>query len=151
MPDQATSRIARMVARKRLSEAQARAAIRLLATARCAMAGGGRRAGMLACAGTGGVAAINRRERQVIREIAARRLFQMWQSETRERGGNPGVAIDVLLLGHSLAAVDRRMKRRKGWARGEVRRGIEAFHDLLMRQAGDSKLDRAGRKEYQIG
>ena len=151
MPDRAPKNIARIVAQGGLSAAEARAAMRLVSVAESAIERRGPGQSISTCIPGYHCPAVNRNERQVIGRIADRRLFEAWQAEMRERGGDAGVTIDVLLLGETLSAVDRRMKRRKGWARGEVRRGISAFHEILAQRGDKSNLDKPGHKEYQIG
>lgn len=98
---------------------------------------------------------VNRRERQMLSRIADRRLFQHWQDEMRGYGHDPDVTIGVLLLGDSMSALDRRSKRRKGWARGELRKGIGVFQQLIASPRPDQHhcrgLDKAGQRRYQIG
>lgn len=155
MSNRARREIARMVARGGLDEAEALAAMRLVAVAESAArppgAGHSTLGGLDSWVGAGGRQTRNRCEQRLVGRIADRRLFRRWQQEMRGRGRDPDVTIGVLLLEHSLSALDRRMKRRKGWARGEVREGIGIFRQLMANPGGDSELDKAGQRRYQIG
>ncbi len=155
MSNRAQRKIARMVARGGLEQAEARAALRLLAVAESAAqppdAGHSALGGPDSWVGAGGWRSRNRCEQRLVGRIADRHLFRRWQQEMRGRGRDPDVTIGVLLLEHSMSALDRRMKRRKGWARREVREGIGIFRQLMANPGEDCELDKAGQRRYQIG
>lgn len=137
MPDRIEEKIARMAVRGELKTGEARAALRLIAVASSAGDGGeparnmtvGGRVFSEACS-----KGVNWREQCLVGRIADRQLLDVWRVALRGRGSDPGITLAVLVFGEALSAVDRRMKRRKGWARRQVRLGIETFHAIL-RQA----------------
>lgn len=151
MPNYAAKEIARMLARRALSREEALAALRLVSVAGRALEPMGPARHRLAGAGHGRSANVNHREHQLVGRIAGRRLFQTWQREMRRRGRDPDIAVAVLLWGETLSALDRRSRRRKGWARRELRQGIVIFLEVISGQAKETDLDRAGQREYQIG
>ena len=154
MVDGAQQKIARMVAQGGLSTAEGWAALRLISAAE----GTGKylapyQGNPVTGSQTAGNqrVAVNRSQQQQVARISDQRLLQSWQREMCKRGRDARVAIDVLVSGETLSAVDRRMKRRKGWARGEMQQGIYAFRDILAQQGKKTNLDMRGQKEYQIG
>jgi hypothetical protein len=155
MIDRAEQQIARMLTRGALDQAEARAAMRLVSIAESALGTAEAPANAFS-EGPAGVflgrrRSINRRERQLVGRIADRHLFGRWLTEMRGSGHDPDITIAVLLLGQALSALDRRGKRRKGWACSEVRQGVRIFQRLVENRDCDDGLDKAGQRRYQIG
>lgn len=157
MSDGVEKKIARMVRRDGLSGGQANAALQLIsiivgAAAPETASGWGRAKSYLHSARCGGRGeAVNRHEQQAIFRIADRQLFERWRTEMLAGGQDPGVTVAVLVFGETFSALDQRRKRRKGWAREQVRLGIVTFHEILQQTEQETKLDKWGQREYQIG
>jgi hypothetical protein len=53
--------------------------------------------------------------------------YHSWTGEAQDKGIIPGAVLGVLYHGEGLTATDRAWKRRKGWAKEQVHRGLELY------------------------
>ncbi|RME64097.1 MAG: hypothetical protein D6782_08910 [Alphaproteobacteria bacterium] len=62
---------------------------------------------------------------------AASRRFQIWVATLSDIGLPAGPVLDVVLDSRSLAEIDRRWRRRKGWARKVIAMALAEYPDVF--------------------
>lgn len=67
------------------------------------------------------------------RDQETARLFRQWAQRVRGDGGNLEAVLSLLVDGASFASVDRRWRRRNGWARAQLGRAVDLFIELNAR------------------
>ena len=91
-----------------------------ITSASLAEAGSSRRP-TAACAG---------RSLRLERDSETMRLLGQWARQVRREGGHLEAVLDLLIDGASFATVDRRWRRRNGWARAQLGRAVDLFLEM---------------------
>lgn len=71
-------------------------------------------------------------ETRLARHGAAAQRFTQWIGSLSAMNVPAGPALDVVLLSCSLIEIDRRWRRRKGWARKMVRLALAEYPDVFL-------------------
>ncbi len=64
------------------------------------------------------------------RDSETARLLGQWARRVRSEGGHLEAVLDLLIDGASFASVDRRWRRRNGWARAQLGRAVDLFVEM---------------------
>ncbi|RMD87682.1 MAG: hypothetical protein D6807_07375 [Alphaproteobacteria bacterium] len=67
------------------------------------------------------------------RDEETARLLRQWAQRVRGEGGNLEAVLSLVVDGASFASVDRRWRRRNGWARAQLGRAVDLFMELNAR------------------
>lgn len=81
--------------------------------------------------GAGGFA-----EERALRFLDERQMFYAWVDAMTAAGLAVGPVLDAVIEGKPLTTIDLSRKKRKGWTRRLVQKGLKLYRDLAAAQAG---------------